>query len=994
MTLHRDQTLDDAAWLHRLARALVRDPHLAEDLAQDSLVVGLEAPAPAGRAWLSGVAQRLARAHRRGRLLRTAKEAARARREASDVEQRTVEQLELHRRLTEAVMALAEPYRSTIKLRFFDGLSPAQIAAQRGVSAAAVRQQVHRGLGMLRTQLDREFGSRGAWLAGCLALRGGVGSLSLILGAWSMKKIATAAAAILVAGLWWLSPASDTAGEDGASPNPPAELVVAPQRSDAASVTVSTHALAERQEQSFAVRVRTADGRAAAATVHCWRTADRTIEQRTDPDGVARFPASDSPGGVAVFAPGQWPLVTALPALREPHDVVLAPGLLLAGTLSIDGQLAPAGLELGLQGTIELPDSAPDDIRALFRFATYPATTATDARGEFRFAGLASHWRGTLTLPKHLWAVRGAPGTAQENQLNDLTPTPHLAVSATELPQVRGRVVWEDDDAPVADASVMLVARFVDTSIDTPSTGATGGRDGRFVVPLIPSSSSWHDRWRDPAQRPAVASVEVLATSATALRSVTASFTAAQLAAAEPVVRLRHAPVRHFLARDPRGLPVAGARIGGELAGPTEISTPTGQDGRGTFVARDGAQHLGAPGYAVAPAVALHPAAGTADDPLVFELQPDSQLVVRLRDPKGAPAACASVDVITGQKPLRGNRWPYSLDEAFGASTVHYGGKLGDDRQVVCAELTWTPDVSGTLVLRSLVPGLGLRVVARDRLRRELAAQELTAPPLGETTNIDLTLPPTPAPIVGRVRAHDGAPLARARVTLRLVAAEDGIRDCRVATDASGSFAIRHVHGDGPFELVAEASGHTPMAHRVDHARSRVEFVLHRGREVIVHLRDPAGAPVDVAVAVTPRPGDQGRAQRLAPGSWRFPNLPTGTVVFSASLGATKFTLDHDTRFPEAELRVPQPGRVQVRRPAQVPEREPGVGHYAQITRLDVVEPATRVNFASPTALAPGRYRAVLVRVEHRSGERVPVEQGMSAEFEVRGGEELEVELR
>ena len=61
-------TPGDAAWLQRLAHSLTRDPHLAEDAAQETWLAALRRPAgsPAHRGWLRSVLRNaLHQSHRR-----------------------------------------------------------------------------------------------------------------------------------------------------------------------------------------------------------------------------------------------------------------------------------------------------------------------------------------------------------------------------------------------------------------------------------------------------------------------------------------------------------------------------------------------------------------------------------------------------------------------------------------------------------------------------------------------------------------------------------------------------------------------------------------------------------------------------------------------------------------------------------------------------------------------------------------------------------------
>ncbi len=72
----------------------------------------------------------------------------------------------------DATLALAEPGRSTILLRFFEGLPPREIAARQRVPVETVRSRVRRALAEIRKTLDRRAGDRSAWAVALLPLAG------------------------------------------------------------------------------------------------------------------------------------------------------------------------------------------------------------------------------------------------------------------------------------------------------------------------------------------------------------------------------------------------------------------------------------------------------------------------------------------------------------------------------------------------------------------------------------------------------------------------------------------------------------------------------------------------------------------------------------------------------------------------------------------------------------------------------------------------------
>ncbi|MHC4732283.1 MAG: carboxypeptidase regulatory-like domain-containing protein, partial [Planctomycetota bacterium] len=117
----------------------------------------------------------------------------------------SVARVELHRKVVDEVLALEEPYRSSITLRYFDGLSPKEIARRLGTPVRTVKTRLHRALERLRGRLDRlHAGDRETWclallpLAGVALESGGAGGLTA--GALAMKKkLAIAAALVCVA---------------------------------------------------------------------------------------------------------------------------------------------------------------------------------------------------------------------------------------------------------------------------------------------------------------------------------------------------------------------------------------------------------------------------------------------------------------------------------------------------------------------------------------------------------------------------------------------------------------------------------------------------------------------------------------------------------------------------------------------------------------------------------------------------------------------------
>lgn len=158
--------------LRGLARALTADAHAAEDLVQDAWVAALQRPrsAPSNAplsAWLRGALRNLARVRSRTEARRRAREEDRAAGaldagpHGSGTVPDGLARAETLQAVTQAVVELTEPYRSTVLARWYEGLEPREIAARDGVPVATVKSRLVRAHARLRTALDEAFEQRG-----------------------------------------------------------------------------------------------------------------------------------------------------------------------------------------------------------------------------------------------------------------------------------------------------------------------------------------------------------------------------------------------------------------------------------------------------------------------------------------------------------------------------------------------------------------------------------------------------------------------------------------------------------------------------------------------------------------------------------------------------------------------------------------------------------------------------------------------------------------
>ncbi|MHC4814222.1 MAG: sigma-70 family RNA polymerase sigma factor [Planctomycetota bacterium] len=174
--INPEALLSHLDFVRGVARSLLFDEHEVDDVVQQTWLQAVRRPPRkpgALRSWLGTVARNLARNARRDQGRRGGRQPAQP---EPDMEPAVsvpstadvVEREAVRRQVVKAVLALREPYRGTVLLRYFEGLSPAQIAAQLKVPGATVRTRLRRGLEQLRTMLDSAHGGdRRAW---CLQL--------------------------------------------------------------------------------------------------------------------------------------------------------------------------------------------------------------------------------------------------------------------------------------------------------------------------------------------------------------------------------------------------------------------------------------------------------------------------------------------------------------------------------------------------------------------------------------------------------------------------------------------------------------------------------------------------------------------------------------------------------------------------------------------------------------------------------------------------------
>ena len=194
--------MEHSDWARRLATQLVGDAQRADDLVQEAWLAAIKNPpshAENLRGWFGSVVRRLAANEWRGDRRRSEREVRAARSEALPPTDQLVHEAQLSKELVEAVVAMPEPFKTVLLMRYFRDQKPAQIARELGRPLATVKTQIQRGLEKLREELDGRYGDRRSWCVALLPLvhkTGDAGTVGIALG------VSVAAASALAIG-WW-----------------------------------------------------------------------------------------------------------------------------------------------------------------------------------------------------------------------------------------------------------------------------------------------------------------------------------------------------------------------------------------------------------------------------------------------------------------------------------------------------------------------------------------------------------------------------------------------------------------------------------------------------------------------------------------------------------------------------------------------------------------------------------------------------------------------
>ncbi|NQU49416.1 MAG: sigma-70 family RNA polymerase sigma factor [Planctomycetes bacterium] len=165
---------------------------MADDMVQRTWVKALENPphkSGSQRPWLARVLRNNIFDLHRGEGRRVSREVKYSSKSERDFTDDLVERGEMSILLTEAVLRLNEPFRSTVLMRFHEDMSTREIASQMGVPAATVRTRISRSLDKLRSDLSERWGKEWKDCHSALLAFAGVTGRATLASSWKLAAI-------------------------------------------------------------------------------------------------------------------------------------------------------------------------------------------------------------------------------------------------------------------------------------------------------------------------------------------------------------------------------------------------------------------------------------------------------------------------------------------------------------------------------------------------------------------------------------------------------------------------------------------------------------------------------------------------------------------------------------------------------------------------------------------------------------------------------------
>ncbi len=477
-----DELLAHADWLHGLASALVGGA-TADDVVQDTFEIALtKPPKHAGpiRPWLGGVARNLARMTTRGRVRREQREQAVPATAEVPTPEQLVERAQLQQQVARIVLELPEPQRATLLLRFFEGMTAAEIARVQGVPAATVRGRIKDALDRVRATLDVQHGQRKRWvalLAPIVPARfAAIATKGLLVKITIKLVIAIAIVLLVVLGVRWTGvwgPSHNEAVATTPSGNAPSKPAGAPTGGDKPRPTPAMIETVHDDDPRGPLRLE-----------------GQVIDEHDAPVGGARVAIDAHPPIVVeTEADGGFVFEGLIP---RDYQLEASAGDGYAGPahVRVTAHAEPVTLRMRRGGSLEVVVTAAATGKPVASADVELRSTLTwhgksDGNGVVRLRGIGAVW-----APLAVRANGFAPAATMVWASGDPAAPARVAVALVAGAALAGRAV-DETGKPVAGARIIATSASEPFPVvDSWRDGVIAGADGAFTIPAV-AAGTW-----------------------------------------------------------------------------------------------------------------------------------------------------------------------------------------------------------------------------------------------------------------------------------------------------------------------------------------------------------------------------------------------------------------------------------------------------------------------------------------------------------------------
>ncbi|MEO8700671.1 MAG: sigma-70 family RNA polymerase sigma factor [Kofleriaceae bacterium] len=482
-----DELLQHTDWLLQLARVLVGDAN-ADDVVQETYEVAIaKPPKHAGplRPWLGGVARNVARMATRGRVRRQHREEAAPLANEVPTPEALVERVQMQQHVARIVLELPEPLRATLLLRFFEGLTAAEIARAQGIPAATVRGRIKDALDRVRATLDQHHGDRRRWalLLAPLPVAAARSATAAIVGGIAVKssvKIGIAIVVVLALVLgtrllgWW-----GKTGEESKPPptagsgSNPAPIAVTPAKSEPSGPPGRVLEVVHDDDPKGALRLE-----------------GQVIDEHDAPVGGAHVAIDANPPIIVDSeTDGSFTIEGLIP--RDYRlEATAGDGYAGPARLRLTTKTEPVTLRLRRGGSVDVVVTAVTGGKPIAGAEVELRSTLTwhaksDANGVAQLRGVGAVW-----APLAVKADGFAPGGLMLGTSGDPAAPARVAIALAGGAAIAGRVI-DDTGKPVDGARVVATsASDPFPLIDARRDGVATKSDGTFTIPTA-AAGTW-----------------------------------------------------------------------------------------------------------------------------------------------------------------------------------------------------------------------------------------------------------------------------------------------------------------------------------------------------------------------------------------------------------------------------------------------------------------------------------------------------------------------